>query len=397
MKRWKMVMPITLSALTLLVAQSRPLIHRERAVNLFVRLVQIDSGALNEGKIARFVAGVLRELGAQFVEIDDASKKLGGTGGNVFARFKGTVDAPAVLLSAHLDTVSSTKGIRLIRTKDFIMTDGTTILGADDKAGVALILEVLQTLREKRLPHPPLEVVLTIREEKGLLGAKVFDKGKLTARYGLIVDGAGEPNELIIGSPMHVQFEVIFRGKPAHAGVEPEKGISAIVMAAKAIAASPWGRLDEETTANVGVIKGGEAMNIVAPECRLIGEVRSHDPQKVEDFLRRWRKACQKVAGEMGGMVKVKTKVTFHPIRLSPDEPIVKVAVEALQEMGMTPKLVRIGGGTDGNVFTAHGIPCLVLPTGGEHIHSNRERLNLKNFYLCGELLVRLLIKLAGR
>jgi tripeptide aminopeptidase len=240
-----------------------------------------------------------------------------------------------------------------------------------------------------------LEIVFTVREEKGLLGAKVFDKTQLKAKYGLVVDGAGKPGDLIIGSPTHIRFETTFVGKAAHAGVEPEKGRNAIAMAAAAIAAMSWGRLDAETTANVGVIDGGQAMNIVPDRCRLVGEFRSHDPQKVKRLVRRWQQNCQQVARRFGGTVEVRTETTFEAVRLSPNEPIVQAAMRAAKSLGLTPRLTRMGGGTDGNIFTAHGIRCLVLPTGGENYHSPQERLLLRDFYLMGDLLVRTLTELA--
>ncbi len=395
MQRWVAMWLTLLVTLCPFAASPPSLINRERLTDLFVQLAQIDSGSENEAEIAQFLARRLEEMGAEFVAIDDASKKLGGTGGNVFARFRGTVNAPPVLLSAHMDTVAPTKNLRLVRTNEQIATDGTTILGADDKAGIALILEAIQTLRERRLPHPPLEIVFTVREEKGLLGAKVFDKAQLKAKYGLVVDGAGKPGDLIVGSPTHIRFETIFVGKAAHAGAEPEKGRNAIAMAAAAIAAMSWGRLDAETTANVGVIDGGQAMNIVPDRCRLVGEFRSHDPQKVKRLVRRWQQTCQQVARRFGGKVEVRTETTFEGVRLSPNEPIIQAAMRAAKSLGLTPRLTRMGGGTDGNIFTAHGTRCLVLPTGGENYHSPQERLLLRDFYLMGDLLVRTLTELA--
>ncbi|MFA0731233.1 MAG: hypothetical protein LKKZDAJK_002015 [Candidatus Fervidibacter sp.] len=395
MQRWVTAGLTLLVTLCLFATPPSSLINRERLTNLFVQLVQIDSGSENEAEIAQFLARRLEELGAEFVAVDEASKKLGGTGGNVFARFRGTVNAPPILLTAHMDTVSPTKNLRLVRTDEQIATDGTTILGADDKAGIALILEAIQTLRERRLSHPPLEVVFTVREEKGLLGAKVFDKAQLRARYGLVVDGAGKPGDFIIGSPTHIRFEVTFIGKAAHAGLEPEKGRNAIAMGAAAIAAMSWGRLDSETTANVGVIEGGQAMNIVPDRCRLVGEFRSHDPQKIKRLVQRWQKTCQQVARRFGGKAELRMETTFEAVRLSPNEPILWAAMQAAKSLGLTPRLIRMGGGTDGNVFTAHGIRCLVLPTGGENYHSPQERLILRDFYLMGDLLVRTLMELA--
>jgi tripeptide aminopeptidase len=391
MKRW-MVIWIILPLL--LGFNQQQLVNRERITELFLHLVQIDSGSENEAEIAHFVVDLLKRIGADEVLVDNASEKLGGTGGNIFARFKGTVLALPVLLSAHLDTVAPTKGIRIVRTETEIKTDGTTILGADNKAGIALIIEAIQTLRERNLPCPPIEVVFTIREEKGLLGAKVFDKTKLRARYGLIVDGAGKPGDLIVGSPTHSRFEVTFIGKSAHAGVEPEKGINAIVIASEAIATMKWGRLDEDTTANVGVIEGGQAMNIVPDRCKVVGEFRSHDLKMVENLLAEWKGICEGIAQKFGGKVEFLAEKSFDAVQLSPDEPIVKAAMKAVQSLGLKPNLKRMGGGTDGNVFIAHGIRCLVLPTGGENYHSPSERLVLADFYAMGEILVRTLTEL---
>jgi len=368
---------------------AQPMLNRERMTELFIQLVQIESGSENEAEICAFVAEKLRQLGAESVLIDDASKQLGGTGGNVFARFRGTVEAPPLLLNAHLDTVSPTTGIKIIRTENEIKTDGRTILGADNKAGVAIILEVLQTLKERNLPHPPLEIMFSIREEKGLLGAKAFDASQLRARYGLVVDGREVPSDLFIQSPTHWKFEVVFHGRAAHAGAEPEKGRNAIQMAAKAIAQMEWGRLDEETSANIGTIEGGQAMNIVPDRVKLVGEFRGFDPKRVEELINRWRELCERVAKEHEGSVEVNFSKTFDAVRLTPDAPIVKAAVAALKELGVEPKLTRTGGGSDANAFSTHGIQCLVFPTGASDIHSLQERLILPNFYTCGEAVLR--------
>lgn len=368
-------------------------INRERMTETFLQLVAIDTGAENEAEACQWVAERLRQLGADSVEIDNASQKIGGTGGNVIAKFKGTRNAPPLFLNAHLDTVASTAGIKIVRDGDRIRTDGSTILGADNKAGVAIILEVLQTLKERNLPHPPLEVVFTIREEKGLLGAKALDPSRLTAKAGLVVDGREIPEEIFTHSPTHWKFEVVFYGKPAHAGAEPEKGRNAIWMASKAIAQMEWGRLDPETTANIGVIEGGKAMNIVPDQVKLVGEFRSFDPARVEALINRWRTVCQQVAEQMEGRVEFKFDKTFDAVRVSPDAPIAKLALAVMREMGIEAKLTRTGGGSDANVFSGYGIECLVFPTGAADIHSNTESLILPNFYRCGEAVLRIVTR----
>ncbi len=363
----------------------QPLLNHERMTALFIEMARIESGSENEAAMCEFVAKQLRELGAETVVIDEASKQIGGSGGNVFARFKGTVNAPPLLLNAHVDTVYSTQNIQIVRDENEIRTDGSTILGADNKAGVAIILEVIRTLKERNLPHPPLEVVFTIREEKGLLGAKAFDTSLLKARTGLVVDGREDPSALFVQSPTHWKFEVVFHGRAAHAGAEPEKGRNAIAMAAKAIAQMQWGRLDEETTANIGVIEGGQAMNVVPDRVKLVGEFRSFDSERVKALTERWKAVCEQVAQESEGKVEVNFSQTFEAVRLAPDAPIVRAATAGLKTVGVEARLERTGGGSDANAFALKGIQCLVFPTGADRIHTPQERLILRNFYLCGE------------
>lgn len=372
-------------------------INRERMTETFITLAKIESGSENEAEICAYLADLLRKLGAEQVEIDDASKQIGGTGGNVIARFKGTTNAPPLMLNAHVDTVSPTPNIQIVRDGAVIRTDGSTILGADNKAGVAIILEVLQTLKERNLPHPPLEVVFTIREEKGLLGAKALDPKKLSAKHGLVVDGRETPEEIFTHSPTHWKFEVVFTGRASHAGAEPEKGRNAIWMASKAIAQMTWGRIDPDTSANVGVIEGGQAMNIVPERVKLIGEFRSFDPARVEALTQQWKQVCEQVAREMEGTVEVKFSKTFDAVRTPAESPIAQLALQAMKALGVNARLVRTGGGSDANAFAGYGIECLVFPTGAADIHSTKEHLILPNFYTCGEAVLRIVMAWASR
>ncbi len=373
------------------------LINRERMTETFLALVKIDSGNENEGEIGRYLMERLRALGADSVEMDEVHKQIGGDGGNVIARFKGTTNAPPLLLNAHMDTVSPTPNIQVVRDGERIRTDGSTILGADNKAGIAIILEVLQTLRERNLPHPPLEVVFTIREEKGLQGAKALAPRKLGAKHGLVVDGREIPEEIFVQSPTHWRFEVVFNGRASHAGAEPEKGRNAIVMASKAIAQMSWGRIDPDTSANVGVIEGGQAMNIVPDRVKLVGEFRSFDPERVKALAEKWKAVCEQVAQEHEGTAEVTLTKTFDAVRTAPDSPLAQTALKVMRQLGVEARLTRTGGGSDANVFAGFGIDCLVFPTGAADIHSNQENLILPNFYLCGEGILRIVMEWAGR
>ncbi|MFA4044666.1 MAG: hypothetical protein HZRFUVUK_001463 [Candidatus Fervidibacterota bacterium] len=380
--------------LTGLSAQQQLMTSKSRLRETFISLVQIDSGSENEEVIGEFVAREMKTLTDE-VTIDEAWRKIGGKAGNVIARFHGNVQSQPLLLNAHLDTVMPTVGIKIVEDGEVIRTDGRTILGADDKAGVAIIIEALRTLRERNLKHPPIEVVFTVREEKGLLGAKAFDMKRLSAKYGLVVDGMDEPSVIITRMPSHEIFEVVIKGKTAHASLEPEKGINAIVTASRAIAKLNWGRIDEESTCNVGVINGGRATNVVADTCTVKGEVRSHDIKKLEAMKELITKVFDEEAKAVGASAKVTFERLYRGFTTSHNSPIVLAVVKALTEMGLQPRLKGVEAGSDASVFSEHGIECIVLPTGAANIHTQNEFVDMRKMHMCAELLVRTIINFA--
>src|SRR4051794_29669543 len=239
-------------------------ISRERLLALFLDLVRIDSHSRRERGVALRLVPELEALGAE-VRFDDAGTKVGGDTGNLIARIDGTVDVEPLLLSAHMDTVVPGEGVQPIIDGDVVRSDGRTVLGGDDKSGLAVICEVVRALREQRVPHGPVDVVFTICEEVGLLGARHLDLTGLRARTGLVLD-SDAPGFLVTRAPAANHMEFVVRGIEAHAGMAPERGISAIKVAAEGIAAMRLGRIDDETTANIGVIRGGAATNIVPNE-----------------------------------------------------------------------------------------------------------------------------------
>ncbi|MCA1631747.1 MAG: M28 family peptidase, partial [Acidobacteria bacterium] len=257
------------------------MINQERIKNLLLELVQIDSVSRKERNVAERIKKYCEEMGAE-VEIDAAGEKVGGNSGNVIARFPGTIPgAETIMMSAHMDTVVPGEGVKPIVEGDIIRTDGTTVLGGDDKSGCSVIIETIRCLQEQNVPYAPIEAVFSICEEVGLLGAKHVDVSKLKAKYGLVFD-SDDPGFLFTKGPSanHMEFKII--GLESHAGVAPEEGISAIRIAAEAIHNMKLGRIDEETTANIGVIRGGEATNIITNLVTLRGEARSHDDAKLE-------------------------------------------------------------------------------------------------------------------
>src|SRR5918998_831904 len=280
------------------------MINQERIQNLLLEFVQIDSHSRKERDIAERIKKHCEEMGAE-VEIDDAGEKVGGNSGNVIARFKGTIpDAEPIMMSAHMDTVVPGEGVKPIIDGDIIRTDGTTVLGGDDKSGCAVIIETIRCLKEQNIPHTDIEAVFSICEEVGLLGAKHLDVSRIRSRYGIVFD-SDDPGFLFTRGPSSNHLEIKVHGLESHAGVAPEQGISAIKIAAEAIAKMKLGRIDDETTANIGVIHGGEATNIITNFVYLKGEARSLDEDKLnkqtEHMIKTLEEAASKYEVTVGG------------------------------------------------------------------------------------------------
>jgi tripeptide aminopeptidase len=274
---------------------------------------------------------------------------------------------------------------------DWVRSDGSTILGADDKSGVAVILEALTVLKEGGIPHLPLELAFTVREEVGLLGALSLDLGASKVPWGIVLDH-GEPVEaMVVRAPSQNSLDVLLRGRAAHAGVEPEKGISAIRAAAEAIAALPLGRIDEETTANVGTIQGGSARNIVPEEVRLQAEARSHDPAKLQAQTERMVRAFQEKAASLGAQAQVQVSRAYTGYSLSPETEIVQRVLAAGQALGLALQLTSTGGGSDANVFNERGITTIILSSGYRDNHTTHEAQHIPSLAQSARLLVEVL------
>jgi tripeptide aminopeptidase len=352
------------------------LIDRERLLTTLRRLLETESPSGHESEIARILTDELSEIGARVTT--DSS-------GNVIAKFDGTGDP--LLLNAHMDTVMPTKGLKIIESGGKLQTDGTTILGADDKAGLAVALEALRSVRKKGIPHVPIEVVFTISEEIGLIGAKNLDFSLISAQRGLCLDSTGSPNNIIVSAPVQVSLDVTILGRAAHAGMAPEKGISAIVAAAEAIARMRLGRIDDETTANVGTIQGGTARNIVPEKVSLLAEVRSRDEEKLNTQLNIMVKAFEDSASHAGATIDLKTNYAYRAFRLSERDEIVRLVSKAADRMGLKVTLGATGGGSDANVFNERGIKTVNLGVGYDNPHSPSEYIVIDDFVRAAELL----------
>ncbi len=363
------------------------MIQSDRMIKTFTELVRIDSLSREEGEVAERLVRELKSLNA-VVRVDDAGTQVGGNTGNVIAAFPGTTSAEPVLLSAHMDTVVPGRGIKPIREADRIRTDGTTILGGDDKSGIAIILEVLTVLSERKIPHPPVEVIFTICEEAGLVGAKHLDVRSLKSRHGLVLD-SGPADSLFTRGPAADKIEFTVHGSAAHAGVCPEEGINAIQVAAEAIARMRLGRIDADTTANLGLIEGGSAVNIVPDRVVIRGEARSHDEARLaaqsSHMADCFREAADshrivKDGREVRATVDAKIARDYPRMSLGEDAPVVKWVLAAAKKLGIPIACRKTGGGCDANIFNGHGLNVANLGTGMREIHTVNEYLLLNEF-----------------
>jgi len=375
------------------------MINEERIKNLLLELVQIDSVSREERDVAERIKQLCEEMGAE-VFIDDAGEKVGGDTGNVIARFPGTIPtAEPIMMSAHMDTVVPGRGVKPIVEGDRIRTDGSTVLGGDDKSGVSVIIETIRCLQEQSIPHAPIDAVFSICEEVGLLGAKHLDLSKVRAKYGIVFD-SDDPGFLFTKGPSANHFEFQIHGLESHAGVAPEQGISAIRIAAEAINAMKLGRIDEETTANIGVIRGGEATNIITNLVTLRGEARSLDDAKLEAQTAHIIKCLEDAAAKHEVTVegvttkaRVESHVTreYHAMDVSDDSRVVKLVKEAAARMGLKVETMASGGGCDANIFNKRGIECANLGTGMRAIHTVKEWLDVKDMYASAEMTLEIM------
>ena len=374
------------------------MIDKERLKNLLIELIRIDSLSRKEHAIAMRLERELRELGAAEVWIDDAGEKVGGNVGNVIARFRGNAPNSApILLSAHMDTVVPGEGVVPILEGTILHTDGRTVLGGDDKSGVAIICEVLRVIRERALPRSDIDVVFTICEEAGLLGAKCLDTTRLRARTGLVLD-SDSIGFLFTRAPAANRLEFEVEGLAAHAGVCPEKGISAIQIAARGIGQMRLGRIDEETTANIGIIQGGAAVNIVPPSVWLRGEARSHNEEKLERQTQHMRLCLEQAASaaaleingqRYGGKITARIERDYDRMAVPEGSRIVRLVHAAARNLGLELKNMATGGGCDANVLNTKGLEVANLSTGMREIHTVHEWLDLNDLYTSAQIVLQ--------
>lgn len=346
-------------------------------VDLFVELCALPSPSGKERAVTDRVTAYLDDLGLEWDE-DDAAAKLDGDAGNVYCRIpptNGSAGAP-IFLCAHTDTVPPEAAIEPVVGEDGVIRNAAgTILGSDNKAAIVVMLEAVRRVLDEGREHAGIELVFTPQEEVSLRGADAFDHTRLHATTGYVYDQAAPIGEIVLGSPHARLLEFRFRGTAAHAGMCPEDGRSAIAAASRAIADFRLGRVDEETSANVGVISGGTARNVVPEWCTFSGEVRSHDERKAIELAREMVESAAFAASLADCEVESEVRPSFPGYRFREDDPCVRLAAAALERTGYTPSYALSGGGADANVFNARGLRCVNLANGMTDIHTPDERI----------------------
>jgi len=367
------------------------MINEKRLIESFMELVRIDSVSGEEKEVADFLVKKLKGLGLE-VTVDQAGEKVKSNSGNIIARFKGNIkEATPIMFSAHMDTVVPGKNIKPVCEGDKILSSGKTILGADDKAAIAALLEALRIIKENNIHCGDIEIVFSICEEIGLKGAKNLDISSLNAQMGFVLDAGGQVGKIITTAPSQNSLKIIIYGKSAHAGSNPEEGINAIQVAGFALSRMKLGRIDEETTANIGIISGGKATNIVPDKVTLKGEVRSRNEEKLEKYTERLKKITEDTAREFKAKAEAKINRKYYCYNLSPGDQVVKISMKAAKDMGLQPELCPSGGGSDANVFNKKGFPSVVLAIGMEKVHTVDEYILVKNLKKTAEYVLSII------
>jgi len=353
-------------------------LDKQALIESFFELVRIDSPSMEEAKLAAHLEKKLVALGFS-VSFDESGPITGSNTGNLIARLPGSAPG-AIVLNAHMDCVEPCRGIEPYVEDGIIRSRGNTILSADDKAGIAAILEAIRFVLQEGRPHPEIWVVLTTCEELNLNGARalqddLFEKGTPC----FVFDAVEAPGSVVVGAPFHYTFAAVFEGIAAHAGASPESGISAIQMAAAAVGKMKLGRIDERTTANIGMILGGRATNIVPDSCTVVGECRSLFAERLEECKAQIFAALEQGAVQYGGSVGMKGELDYPGIHFDEADPLVEKLACIAREVGLEPKCSISGGGADANVLPAKGVVPITLGIGMKDPHSVSEYISVKD------------------
>ncbi|WP_028111764.1 M20/M25/M40 family metallo-hydrolase [Ferrimonas kyonanensis] len=363
-------------------------INQQRLVDHFIELVKIDSESGNEKAIAETLAEQLGQLGFQVqrLPVDD----MLSNGFNLYARLPGTLPG-SILLSCHMDTVSPGNGISPMIEDGIIRSDGSTILGGDDKSGIAAIMEAIRVLQHDNRPHQTVELAFTVYEEGGLHGSKQFDMSVIESQRAIVLDSGGDIGTIITTAPGQQNLKITLEGKPAHAGLAPEQGINALTVAAEAINNLSLSRIDDETTANIGIVRGGNATNIVMPSLYLEAEARSLDDHKLAAQVQHMVTGFEQAAANHGASVSIDSQRAYNAYRIDDDHPLVTQIRTAFTSMGIEAKTRATGGGSDANIFNEKGLTTVNLSTGMAKVHTTEEQIAISDMVAISQFLTHFL------
>ena len=366
------------------------MLSRERLQENFIKMIQVYSPSKGEKEMADWIENWLQERNIPF-QSDHAGEAYGGNGRNIVAYIKGTQEGMPLGFGAHMDQIEPCNHVNPIIEGNIIRTDGTTTLGGDDKAGIASILEAVEDILESGAPHRDIYLVFTCSEEISMLGTKHMDLSMLPCKDLVIVDATGDTGVIAYKAPAMEAIEITFRGRKAHAGIEPEKGVNAIVAASKAISEMHIGRIDEETTSNIGRIEGGAATNIVTDEVTFTAEIRSHSMDKLAAEVAHMEACCRKAAEEMGAAYEMKHEMAYPTLSLDLNCDLVKETVTAMKAEEIEPNLMVIGGGSDANVLAGHGYRSVILGCGMRNVHTVEESLDTDELWKVTKVLRKMM------
>lgn len=368
------------------------MINEQRLLETFLELVQIDSETGHEEIIQPILKEKFENLGLT-VKQDNAGEQPDLGANNLICTLAATENqnkTQKIYFTSHMDTVAPGIGVKpIVKDDGYIYSDGTTVLGADDKAGIAALLELIQVLKENNIPHGQIQFVITVGEESGLLGAKALNPELLDAQFGYAVDASAPIGTTVLGAPTQMKLSAVIHGKKAHAST-PDKGVSAINIAAKAVSKMKLGKIDNETTANIGSFTGGSATNIVADEVTLHAEARSHDNNKIEAQINHMKQVFEETAEAYGCFADVITSKSYQGFKVDEDAKVTQYAVKSVQSLGLSGNTVVAGGGSDGNIINALGIPTVIIGIGYQNIHTTEERMEIQSLNLLAEQLLKI-------
>ncbi len=379
-------------------------VNAERLAQTFTELCEISSPSRKEGGVSAYLKKIFEDLGADEIVEDSSSAQTGSECNNLIIRFNGEMEGESLLFSTHMDTVLPCDDVQVVRKNDVFSSEGETILGADDKSGIACCIEMIRLLKENNQSHTPVEFVFTTCEEIGLIGAKHLDCSLIQSRYGYALDSSGI-NKIIIAAPAANKLEIKVQGFAAHAGLHPENGVNALQIAAKAIARLNLGRIDEETTANVGIIQGGVAQNIIPDLITIEGEVRSHDPEKLrietENIVSIFQQEIDRWDGPAAAFglkptFELNLQTDYPAMSLSPESYVVQQARKASERLGIELEEIVGGGGSDANILNESGIETAIIATGMTDVHTTEENQKLEDLVTVTEFLFTLVTPKKG-